>query len=143
MIRRLAVLAIIALAFATQANAVGTQTVTVARIGSSLVRVTIAWTSDGSGNVSGNTITGFPAGKLEQVQFVPGTGGVAPDANYDVTLADQYGVDLLVANGQNLAAATSKQLLFSPASILDAQPVLTIAGAGAANSGTVIAWVRQ
>lgn len=143
MIRRiLTLVAAIALA-ASLLEAVGTQTVTVTRLGSSLVKVSIAWTSDGSGNVSGNTITGFPAGKLEQVQFVPGSGGVAPDANYDVTLADQYGVDLLQAGGQNLSATISKQLIFSPQSILDAQPVLTVAGAGSANSGTIIAWVRQ
>jgi hypothetical protein len=78
----------------------GSITVTTSEyIGTSLIKTTIAWTSDASGNVNGLT---FPMrrGFLRQVKFVPGSGGSAPTDLYDITITDPDGIDVLIGTGE-------------------------------------------
>jgi hypothetical protein len=66
----------------------GTAAVTVTKTaGSGLFKVSIAWTSDASGNVTGNAFA-VHRGELVQVKFVPGAGGVAPTDLYDIVVVD-------------------------------------------------------
>lgn len=80
--------------------------------GSGGVRKTaIAWTSDASGAVSGNTVTMGP-GTIIAVEFVPGAGGVQPTDLYDVTFTDAEGVNMFDAGdgtsiGANLSNANA------------------------------------
>jgi hypothetical protein len=115
-----------------------------------VVKTSIAWLSDGAGAVTGNPVT-FPSGTVFLVEFVPGTGGVAPTDSYDLTLLNSNGVNVFddgagTSIGANLSAtvATRKVPLVSGASgalvraWLDAgEHTLTIAAAGDSNQGTV------
>lgn len=45
----------------------------------------LLWTSNASGDVSGNSVN-LPAGTIVGVAFTPGTSGVQPSDQYDVTM---------------------------------------------------------
>src|SRR5574343_1067336 len=60
----------------------------------SVKKIKCAWTSDdATGAVSGTTDKVY-SGRFIGAITVPGTGGDAPDDNYDITVADGDGVDL-------------------------------------------------
>lgn len=62
--------------------------------------VTQDWTSDAGGDADAVFSVN---GELLAVEFCPGTGGVQPDNSYDVTLTDEYGVDVLAGMGADLS----------------------------------------
>lgn len=79
--------------------------------GAGVREYSIAWTSDASGAVSGNTLT-ISAGTIIAVEFVPGAGGVQPTDLYDVTFTDAEGVNMFddgagTSVGANLSNATA------------------------------------
>jgi hypothetical protein len=116
------------------------------------VRYVLAWTSDASGNVSG-----IPAptmnGTICKVEFVPGSGGNAPTDQYDVTLTDIAGVDVLGGQGANLSNAAASAVVpgvpFKDGTTISTAPcvisdplTLNVTNAGNAKSGQVILYVR-
>lgn len=124
-------------------QAVGTVTVT----GPFNGVYTIAWTSNASGAVSGNS---FPVllGEIKQVKFVPASGGTQPTDLYDVTLVDADGLDVLNGMGANLSNASPA--LITSLGVWTAAPAasspvtfdLVVANAGNAKSGTVYLMVK-
>lgn len=50
-----------------------------------VIKTSLVWTSDASGNVSANSVN-LPSGSIVQVAFTPGAGGVQPTDLYDVTM---------------------------------------------------------
>lgn len=81
--------------------------------GAGVRKYSVAWTSDASGAVSGNTM-GISAGTLVAVEFVPGAGGVQPSDLYDVTFTDAEGVNVFddgagASVGANLSNATASR----------------------------------
>lgn len=77
----------------------------------SVIKVSILWTSDASGNVSANT-TSMPSGSILAVEFIPGAGGVQPTDLYDLTFTDALSVNVFddgagASIGANLSNATS------------------------------------
>ncbi len=71
---------------------------------SDVVRITIDWTSHTDGTVT----QAFPkaySGIIERVTFNPGA--TAPTANYDVTITDDQGFDVLGGQGANLSATVT------------------------------------
>ena len=124
----------------------GSNTVTTADKGGNISEYSMAWTSDGSGNVSGNTFD-IKRGVLVAVEYDP-DGTDAPTANYDVTLnvTDSTGADLLGGTGANLSATAttrSKPLVNTSGEIyFEGGTVdLVVANAGAAKKGVVKLWV--
>ena len=108
---------------------------------------TIPWTADGAGSYT-ETITGVN-GVLLRVATDPGNG---PTDNYDVTLTDVAGVDVLAGRGADRDTAVSEHFCpLAPASdgvTATAVPVavagdlvLSITNAGAAKTGTVYLFV--
>jgi hypothetical protein len=151
--RRLALLLLAcALALGAPVSAAGTLTVTRADVGGGITKVTLAWTSDASGAVSGNAFA-VPRGELLQVKFKPGAGGAQPSDQYDLTLIDSDSVDMLAGVGGNLS--NSAGALFAPIigdGTTKAQRVLldgtgtldlVVANAGNAKSGTVVLWIGR
>jgi hypothetical protein len=125
-------------------QAVGTVTVTTTTLGDiRAVKYSLAWVSDGSGNVSTNPQT-FRPGSLIQIKFIPDGGGTAPTALYDVTLVDASGIDYLGGTGANLSATVSTQTRVTAPLIYDATGTLdlVVANAGAAKGGTVQLWIQ-
>lgn len=100
-------------------------------------RIELRWTSDAMGNANGTIITPV-AGTLYQVRVVP-SGSAAPDDNYDVTLEDENGIDVLSGAGIDRDQANAS-LLVGPLMALDGTDTLElkIANAGASAQGTVV-----
>lgn len=125
-------------------QAVGTVTVTTTSLTDiETMKYSLAWVSDGSGNVSANPQT-FAAGALIQIKFIPDGGGTAPTTLYDVTMVDASGIDYLGGTGANLSATVSTQTRVAAPLIYDATGTLdlVVANAGAAKGGTVILWFQ-
>lgn len=125
----------------------GTLTRTSARVAFGATKVTLAWVSTSGGAVSGNAFAA-PAGELLQVKFVPDAAATQPSDQYDATLVDENGVDVLAGAGANLsnAAGSIKVPSFGATTLFryfhdGAQNLdLVIANAGAAKGGTVVLW---
>ncbi len=125
-------------------QAVGTVTVTTTPLSDiRAVMYSLAWVSDGSGNVSANPQT-FRPGSLIQIKFIPDGGGTAPTTLYDVTLVDGNGIDYLGGTGANLSATVSTQTRVAAPLIYDATQTLdlVVANAGISKGGTVKLWFQ-
>lgn len=103
-------------------------------------KIQMAWTSDGSGDVSGHPF--LPAGgALLQATFVPNTDSDQPTDAYDVVVTDAVGVDILNGAGANLSQSTSKVEPYAAPGIITAgQLDLVVSNAGNAKKGTVTLW---
>lgn len=113
-------------------------------------KYSLAWTSDASGDATVTTERLF--GTLIGVAFIP-SGSAAPTANYDVTLTDDNGVDVLSGQGANLSNATATRVVpgvpFKDGTTTSIAPVvindtldLAVANAGNAKGGTVVLYLR-
>lgn len=117
---------------------------------SALTRYLIDWESTAGGSYT-DTITLQAAGELIAVSFGPGS--PAPDANYDVVITDEEGVDILAGQGANLSATVSTMVTpgipvkDGTTTSVGCRPVmgdlsLSITNAGASKQGKIVLWVR-
>jgi hypothetical protein len=128
--------------------AVGSITFTEAR-SRSIQSVSMLWTSDAAGAVSGINSPQV-SGELLKVVFTPGSGGVQPTALYDVTMLDTDGFDVLAGKGANLSNAAASQVVplvgdgvtTNQRTALDGVLQLVVAAAGNAKQGTVTIYFR-
>ena len=134
------VVAILALA-SSIGRAAGTVTVSEETFGA-IKKIAFTWTSDGSGNADGTTTAAFN-GTIERLVTVPAAAGSAPTDNYDITIADQDGTDVLMGGGANRDTANTEQVLASSLGVV-ANDTLTIhvTNAGSAKGGVVYLYVR-
>jgi hypothetical protein len=112
-------------------------------------RKEIAWTSDGSGNYTeAVNISGVI------LRVVTNPGSAAPTDNYDVTLIDEDGIDLLASQGLNRDTTTTENfcpgLSFSDGTTTSIIPMfhcgvatLTIANAGDSKTGAVVLYIQS
>lgn len=119
--------------------------------GSDVVSHTFEWISNGSGVAilaSGQPISG----RIERVVFVPSV-TAAPTAAYDVTLNDEYGIDVLSGQGTDLASSGNTSIcpgipikdgttVGTVPIVVDGTLTLNVANAGASKSGKVVVYVR-
>lgn len=119
--------------------------------GSDIVKHTFDWVSDASGDaevVSGVAVSGA----IARVVFIP-SATAAPTANYDVTLTDSDGIDVLAGQGANLSDTVSSSVCPGIPlkdgtttsvilTIVDSILTLTVANAGDTKAGKVIVYVR-
>ena len=114
-----------------------------------IVKYTMSWTSasDGTATFTTPELTGTIVG----VTFDPTT--AAPTANYDVTLSDENGVDVLAGQGANLSATVSTRVCPSQpmkdGTTTSTAPIpihgtldLSVSNAGDTKSGKVILYLR-
>lgn len=145
---RWAALVLTLLLTAPSVFAAGTVTATSTAAASSnghVMRYTYHWTSDASGNVSGDTSTVvLRDGHIIKMEYVPDGGGSQPSDLYDLTLLDANSVDLLNGIGANLSNATSTIILAPDLWVDRAEHLqIVVANAGNAKGGTVSIWVSQ
>lgn len=156
--RRAFLAGLMTLALVATLSAAGSVAVTVNENVPRTFIYTIAWTSDASGNVTGNASntwgltasTVYPLmGHLKQVKFIPGSGATQPTDLYDVTLVDSDGASLLVINGVDYGAnqsnATPLLTTMEVPIYLDASKTIDVrvANAGNAKTGTVKLWIER
>lgn len=128
----------------------GSIVVTSSEVTNNILKYSVAWTSDASGNVSGIEFD-MIVGTIISVEFVPGTGGNVPSSLYDVDLLDHENVSMFddgssTSIGSNLSAtdASHKVPLVGLVGVTiyrrwhHGGPVqLLVANAGNAKKGTV------
>ena len=107
----------------------------------SVKKVAFSWTADASGDASETTAASFD-GKLIHVTTVP-DGTSAPTDNYDVTLADADGVDLLAGNGANRDTANTEHIISANlGAVAESKLTLTVANAGSGGAGVLYVYLR-
>jgi hypothetical protein len=109
-------------------------------------RTTVSWTSNGSGAA---TETVSINGTI--LRFTTNPGSTAPTDNYDITLTDEDGYDVLGGAGANRDTATTEsfvpQILGSDATtvfpvVVAGTLTLAITNAGDTKNGTVVIYHR-
>lgn len=104
-----------------------------------LSRIKFAWVGDSNGDASGATTYTYN-GQIWQCVTIPGASSLAPDDNYDITLKDDDGVDLLNGLGADRDTANTEVKFKSDGllSIQSSKMTLAVSNSGDANAGTVI-----
>ena len=119
----------------------GTVTVTEEVI-SAVKKVKFAWTSDGDGKATKTTSKTY-TGEIIRLVTIPGAGGDAPTDNYNVVVNDEDTTDVLMGAGATRDTLNTEQVLASSLGCVANDALsLSITGAGAANTGTVIVYIR-
>ena len=124
----------------------GSITTSVSKDGS-LVKYKMDWLSDASGDVDVDAIA-MVQGEIQSVHYFPDAGGTQPSDNYDLTMADSYGVDILTGTGSNLSQTTDTYAVPALSTyfkvVIEAGSYdLVIANAGNAKGGIVEVLVRE
>lgn len=121
-----------------------------------ITKYEFTWVSDASGNVSGSTFNMKP-GTIISVEFIPGSGALAPTDLYDVDMEDEHGVSMFdngagTTIGANLSAVAASHALplfgLTGAGLFrrwhqGGLVELQVAGAGDSNAGTVNVYVAN
>lgn len=101
------------------------------------------WTSTDAGVVTGVATTNAYSGKCERLVTIPASGDAAPTDDYDVVINDEDTTDVLMGGGANRDTADTEQVAASSLGIVaNDKLTLEITGAGDANGGTVILYIR-
>ena len=113
----------------------------------SLVKYKMDWLSDASGDVDVDAIP-MIQGEIQSVHYFPDAGGTQPSDNYDLTMTDSYGVDILTGTGANLSQTTDTYAVPALSTyfkvVIEAGSYdLVIANAGNAKGGIVEVIVRE
>tara|TARA_R110000824_G_scaffold4035_3_gene19182 strand:- start:2425 stop:2808 length:384 start_codon:yes stop_codon:yes gene_type:complete len=124
----------------------GTITTTVTKNGA-LSKYKMDWLSDASGDVDVDAIP-MIQGEIQSVHYFPDAGGTQPSDNYDLTMADSFGVDILTGTGANLSQTTDTYAVPALSTyfkvVIEAGSYdLVVANAGNAKGGIVEVIVRQ
>jgi hypothetical protein len=110
----------------------------------SVKKIKFAWAtlSSSSGGVTAATTKAYNGG-LERLVTIPGAGGSAPTASYDITVTDQDSTDALMGAGANRHTANTEQVNAASLGVV-ANDTLTInvTNAGSSNAGTAILYIR-
>lgn len=99
-----------------------------------------AWTSDSSGDVSGVLTSANITGKPQRLVTIP-DGTDAPTDDYDITILDDNGVDILATQGANRDTANTERvqsLAATPFDYFIGTLELVVANAGNAKKGVAI-----
>jgi hypothetical protein len=119
----------------------GQTVVTTEEVGGVVKKIIFDWTSAADGSATATT-SNFYNGKIEAFVTDP-DGTDAPTDDYDVTIADADGTDVLSAAGQNRDTANTEIVLSASLGIVANDKLsLTIAAAGNAKKGKIYLYVR-
>jgi hypothetical protein len=105
-------------------------------------KVAFTWVSASDGTASGTTTYAYD-GKCELLTTDPAAAGAAPSDNYDVTITDSDGVDVLGGGGADRDTANTEQVLGSSlGAVAGSKLTLSIANAGDTKGGVVYLYIR-
>ena len=103
------------------------------------------WTSDASGDVTGNATTYAKfSGKVIYAAFEPDGGGTQPSDNYDVSVLDKNSNDVLNGLGANRSNAATVYVdeYDGLGACANTTLTVTVDNAGNAKGGKVYLWIR-
>ena len=100
------------------------------------------WTSDGSGNADQITTESY-YGEVLALVTIPSGGGTAPTDNYDITITDSEGYDVMQAAGANRDTANTETAVPGSTSVAHGQLTLNVSNAGASKQGSAILYIKE
>lgn len=120
----------------------GSAVVVTETVHTSVKKIVFAWTSDSAtGAVSGATTRAYD-GEIIGLTTVP-SGAAAPDDNYDITVTDVGGHDVLLGAGANRDTANTEHVArASLAGVAGSALTLNVSNAGNSKQGSVILYIR-
>ena len=125
--------------------AAGTVTVTEGAHGASVKKIVFAWVSGNAaegGTASGTTTYDYD-GEIIGLTTIPGLAGLAPTDDYDITIKDAAGHDVLLGAGANRDTLNTEHVTrASMAGVSASKLTFAVAAAGDDNAGTAIIYVR-
>lgn len=98
--------------------------------------------TDGAVTSTEGVGTAVISGQVLRVEFVPDSGGTAPDDQYDCTLLTDDSIDILYGQGANLSGTNTVAITSNLGVVSASKLSLTVANAGSANGGTVYIYLR-
>lgn len=105
-----------------------------------LKRIKWSWTSTSGGAADKVTTATFTG---EVLTLVTDPGGTAPTDNYDITVTDADGIDVLAGAGANRDTANTEYVLAaSLGGCVDSVLTLNVTNAGNAKEGDVYVYIR-
>jgi hypothetical protein len=118
----------------------GTVTVSEERLGS-LKKIRWEWLSTAGGAADLQTTYAYN-GVIQRLVTDP-DGSAAPTDDYDITITDEDGYDVLMGAGANRDTATTEQVLAtSLGCVANDKLTLNVANAGSAKAGVVVLYIR-
>jgi hypothetical protein len=102
-------------------------------------RIEWSWTSDATGNATATTTQGY-WGQVLTLVTIPGS--PLPSDQYDITIKDVDGYDVLQGNGTNLGNSTVQYRATNLSSAVFGNLTLSVQNAGNATQGQAILYVR-
>lgn len=101
--------------------------------------ITFAWTSDASGNVSGQAATlNRYSGQAIELATVPGAGV----SGYTITILDSNGLDILCKASARSTSVNEYLLQSALGAVADDVLTIVITGAGSVKTGTAYLFLR-
>lgn len=125
-----------------EAFAGGTTTITEYKQGN-VQRIVCNWASDATGDVNAALTSSPFSGRITCAIFEPGIGSASPDPNYDVSLKNPFGMDVLRGIGDNQSqTATSILQITTAVPLASDRLIFWVTNAGAVASGTAYFFVE-
>lgn len=117
----------------------GTVALTEALDVSRIKKIKFAWTSTAGG--AADKVTSAVFGRVIALVTIPAAAGDAPTDNYDITVTDAEGYDVMQGAGANRDTANTETAVPAAASVAFGPLTLNVTNAGAAKSGTAILYI--
>ena len=83
------------------------------------------------------------SGAVLRVVTTPDSGGTQPDDDYDVTLLDSFGIDVLGGSGANRDETNSEHVNLTTPVVVNSALRLQVSNAGGSNGGTVTIYYER
>lgn len=117
-------------------------TVTMAEVRyTAIKKITWSWTSTSGGAADGATTYAYDGDLIGLTTDPDGTS--APTDNYDITITDSDGRDVLLGAGANRDTATTEHVVGTNlAAVAGSKLTLNVANAGDTKKGVVVLWLR-
>lgn len=108
-------------------------------------KVVFTWTAGTvaeDGTASGTTTNAYD-GEVIGLTTIPGTGGDAPTDNYDITVSDADGHDVLLGAGKDRDTANTEHVArASLAGVCGTKLTFAVAAAGTSKKGVCIVYIQ-
>lgn len=103
--------------------------------------ISIPWTSNGSG--AATVVIDAFRGFIRRFVTDPAAAASAPTDNYDITITDANGADVLAGTGADRDTANSESVVPAQPILVDGALSLVVANAGDTKAGVVVLYIGE